>query len=93
MEARRREPSRYVSEAMNKRFNHWPAGHPLAFRTLDENLAATRAVKLEDVRAFHRDFYGTATGEVAVVGYFDPVQMKQQLQELFTGWKSTRKGA
>ena len=90
MEASRREPGRYVAEAMGKRFNHWPAGHPLAFRTLDENLAATRAVKLEDVRAFHRDFYGTATGEVAVVGDFDPVQMKQQLQELFTGWKSTR---
>ena len=90
MEASRREPGRYVAEAMGKRFNHWPAGHPLAFRTLDENLAATRAVKLEDVRAFHRDFYGTATGEVAVVGDFDPAQMKQQLQELFTGWKSTR---
>ena len=90
MEASRREPSRYVSEAMNKRFNHWPAGHPLAFRTLDENLVATRAVKLEDVRAFHRDFYGTANGEVAVVGDFDPAQMKQQLQELFAGWTSTK---
>ena len=90
MEASRREPGRYVSEAMGKHFNHWPAGHPLAFRTLDENLAATRAVKLEDVRAFHRDFYGTATGEVAVVGDFDPAQMKQQLQELFAGWKSAK---
>ena len=90
MEASRREPARYAGEAMNKRFNHWPAGHPFAFRTLDENLAATRAVKLEDVRAFHRDFYGTAVGEVAVVGDFDPAQMKQQLQELFTGWKSTK---
>ena len=90
LEASRREPSRYVGEAMNKRFNHWPAGHPLAFRTLDENLAATRAVKLDDVRAFHRDFYGTAAGEVAVVGDFDPVQMKQQLQALFAGWKSAK---
>jgi len=90
MEASRREPSRYVGEAMNKRFNHWPAGHPFAFRTLDENLAATRAVRIDEVRAFHRDFYGTATGEVAVVGDFDPAQVRQQLQDLFAGWKSAK---
>lgn len=90
LEASRREPSRFVSEAMNKRFNHWPAGHPFAFRDLDQNLAATRGVKLDEVRAFHRDFYGTAVGEVAVVGDFDPAQMKQQLQELFVGWKSAK---
>jgi len=49
-----------------------------------------RALKLEDLRAFHRDFYGTAEGEIAVVGDFDPAQMKQQLQALFAGWKSPR---
>ena len=88
LEASRQEPSRFASEAMNKRFNHWPATHPYAFRTLDERLAAVRAVKLDDVRAFHRDFYGTAAGEVAVVGDFDPAQLKTQLQTLFAGWKS-----
>ena len=88
LEASRREPSRFVSEAMNQRFNHWPAGHPFAFRTLDQNIAATRAVTLDQVRAFHRDFYGTAAGEVAVVGDFDPAQLKPQLQALFAGWKS-----
>ncbi|WP_411833611.1 M16 family metallopeptidase [Pseudoxanthomonas mexicana] len=90
LEASRQEPSRFAGEAMQKHFNHWQAGHPYAFRSLDERLAAVRALKLEDVRAFHRDFYGTATGEVAIVGDFDADALTQELQALFAGWKSAR---
>ena len=88
MEASRQEPARFAGEALGRHFNHRPAGHPHAFRSLDERLAATRAVKLEDVRAFHRDFYATAAGEVAVVGDFDPERLKPQLQALFADWKN-----
>ena len=90
MEANRQEPGRFAGEALSRHFNHWPAGHPYAFRGLDQQLAALKALKLEDVRAFHRDFYGTAMGELAVVGDFDPEQLQQELKTLFADWKSPK---
>lgn len=90
LEAARKEPGTAVAQALEAHFDPWPAGHPLAFRSLDEQIAQLKALKLSDVVAFHRDFYGTAQGEIAIVGDFDPVAVKAQLQELFAGWKSPK---
>lgn len=89
LESSRREPGQIADEAMRKYFDPWPAGHPKAVRTVDEQLAAVKAVTLDDVRTFHRDFYGSADGEIAVVGDFDPEQMKRELKTLFADWKSS----
>jgi zinc protease len=88
MEASRQEPGAIAGRALAEYFDPWPAGHPLRNRTLDESLAELKALKLDDVRAFHRDVYGTANGEIAIVGDFDPAAVRAQLEQLFTGWKS-----
>jgi zinc protease len=90
MEASRKEPESVASMAMSKRFDPWPADHPFAFRTIDDALAALRALKREDIAAFHRDFYGTTEGEIVVIGDFDPVAVKAQLQALFGDWRSAK---
>ncbi|THF64886.1 insulinase family protein [Pseudothauera nasutitermitis] len=87
---RKREPGYIADYAMRKHFDPWPQGHARAVRSPDEELAGIQSVKLEDVRAFHRDFYGTADGEAVVVGDFDPVQLQKELETLFIGWKSPR---
>lgn len=87
MEAQRQEPSSLAGQALAKHFDPWPAGHPLSARSLDESLAQIKAVKLDELSAFHRQFYGSAEGEIAVVGDFDPEGLKRQLQELFANWK------
>ena len=56
--------------------------------TLDESLARLRALRREDLVAFHRDFYGTAQGEVAIVGDFDAAAVRTQLEALFADWKT-----
>ncbi|MGB3392912.1 MAG: pitrilysin family protein [Stenotrophomonas sp.] len=88
IEFQRKEPGMLASMAMAQYFDPWPAGHPLHSDTLDESLAKLQALKVEDLRAWHRDFYGTADGEIAVVGDFDPVAVKAQLEILFAKWKS-----
>ncbi len=88
LEAVRQRPERYADEARRSHFDLWPKGHPHAFRSLDEQLAEVRALRLDDVRAFHRDFYGTAVGEGAVVGDFDAAQLQPVLRTLFSGWRS-----
>jgi zinc protease len=90
LEDRKREPGYVADYAMRKHFDPWPPGHPRAVRSLEEEVAGIKSVKLEDVRAFHRDFYGTADGEVVVVGDFDAAQLQRELETLFAGWKSPR---
>lgn len=89
LEASRQEPGSIAGRALSRHFDPWPAGHPLHALDLDESLAAVRALRREDLVAFHRDFYGTADGEIAIVGDFDPAAVKRQLQELFAGWRSS----
>ena len=72
---------------MAKAFDPWPADHPFRFRSIDEQLANLRAMKLDDVRAYHRDVFGTAEGQIAIVGDFDPAQIKPLLEKLFADWK------
>lgn len=88
LESERRRPGHIVDEAMRKHFDPWPVGHPKAFRSTEQKLASIKALTLDQVRAFHRDFFGTAEGEVAVVGSFDPEEVKRELRTLFAGWTS-----
>ena len=90
LEASRKEPGNVASMALAQHFDPWPAGHPLHVKTLDESLAVTKALKREELVAFHRDFYGTDNGEIAIVGDFDPAVVKQQLEGLFADWKSSK---
>ena len=88
MEASRKEPGSVAGQALAEHFDPWPVGHPLHIESLDQAIADVRALKRSDLAAFHRDFYGTAEGEIAVVGDFDPAAVKQQLQQLFADWQS-----
>ena len=90
LESARKEPGTIASLEMGRYFDPWPAGHPFAFRSIEQSLADLRTVKREDAIAFHRDFYGTGEGEIAIVGDFDPVAVRAQLETLFGDWRSAR---
>ena len=87
MEAGRKEPGTVVGEAMGAAFDPWPAGHPLHHKDFDTRMAELKALKLDDVRAWHHDNYGTSEGQIAIVGDFDPDEIKPLLQKLFADWK------
>lgn len=89
LEASRREPGSVAGQALGQVYDPWPEGHPLHAKTLDESLAAVKALTREELQAFHRDFYGSAAGEIAVVGDFDAAAVRQQLESLFAGWQSS----
>ena len=88
IDAARKEPALVATMAMGKAYDPWPANHPFSMPSLDEQAAAARNLTREDLIAFHRDFYGTAEGEIAIVGDFDAAAVKAQLQKLFGGWHS-----
>lgn len=88
LEASRKEPGPVASNAMGLHFDPWPEGHPLHAQSTDETLAMLRATTVDALRAFHREFYGTAQGEITVTGDFDPDAMKAQIERLFPEWTS-----
>jgi zinc protease len=57
-------------------------------KTFDEQIEDYKAVTLDDVRAFHRDFYGASNGQLTIVGDFDAAEMAALAKELFGSWKS-----
>jgi zinc protease len=58
--------------------------------TTDERVEDIKAVKLEDVKRFHKEFYGSTNGELAIVGDFDADAIKKLVAELLGEWKSPK---
>ncbi|MBV7536140.1 insulinase family protein [Duganella sp. sic0402] len=88
LEYSRSEPQVIASEAIEQHFNHYPKGDVRNAISLEERLAAVKALKLEEVIAFHRDFYGASNGELGIVGDFDKAAISKTIEESFTGWNS-----
>ncbi len=82
------EPSSLASEALGKHFNIYPPGDPRRSDTLQEQIEAIRAVTLEDVRRFHRDFYAANRAQIAVVGDFDEEEVLKAIEEAFGDWRN-----
>jgi zinc protease len=56
--------------------------------TIDEELEDLRNLSLEDVKQIHQKFLSGSEGEIAVVGDFDPEEVKAGLSNMLTGWTS-----
>jgi zinc protease len=91
IESQMTEPQSVAGNLMNRHFSPWPKGHPYYAKTFEETLASLRALKLDELRAWHRDFYGAGSGEIAVVGDFDADAFEAQAESLFGSWTSPRK--
>jgi zinc protease len=88
MESTRTDPRQIAQRALRRNGNPYPNGDPRYVATLDEEIAAVRAVTPESVTQFHAQFYGASNAELAIVGDFDPVAMRALVIELFGDWKS-----
>jgi len=88
IESRRNEPNSIAAQAMSEHFNRYPTGDWRSVLTIDEQLAAVKSVTLEDVRNFHRTFYGASQGELSIVGDFDPKQASDVVAAELGDWKS-----
>lgn len=81
------EPEALAADALSKHFNIYPKGDWRYSPSLEETLAAVKAAKLDDAKAFWSRFYGAAPAEIAVVGDFDPDAVLPVIRELLADWK------
>jgi len=68
----------------------WPADHPRYIPTIDESIERVRGVTLDQVRTFHRDFYGPQMANLVILGDFDPDEIRPVIEEVFGDWQSPR---
>ena len=88
LEQQRSDPAALAQTALGRHMNPAPPGHPSYTATVEESVAAVEAVTLDEARAFHRDFYGPQLGTLAVVGDFDPQEIRGVIEEAFGDWES-----
>jgi zinc protease len=75
-----------ASQEIYERLDPFPDGDPRAQTTIDEDIANANSITLQGLKDFHKQFYGANKGQIAIVGDFDPDEIKPLLQELFVDW-------
>lgn len=88
LEASRNEPANVANRAMALHFNAYPKGDFRFAETLDESLLHIKALKLEDIKAYHQQFYGASKAELSIVGDVDSASVVPAVAAAFTGWLS-----
>lgn len=88
IESQRQDPEARVEQALARHGNPYPRDDPRHAASFDESVADLQALKVEDLRAFHRRFYGASHGEFSAVGDFDPEAVRSALARALDGWAS-----
>jgi zinc protease len=77
------EPQAVAPLALSRALRPFPRGDVRAAVSFEEQIEDVSKAKVEEARAFHKQFYGANHGEVSIVGDFDPAEAKKALTELF----------
>ncbi|MCD8339380.1 MAG: insulinase family protein, partial [Burkholderiales bacterium] len=87
-ESSRDKPDTLADEAIGQHFNTYPKGDVRHSSTIAENLEDINKLTLEDVKKHAKDFFGTARGEISIVGDFDPKSAEATIKQVFTDYPS-----
>ena len=88
VDERRNDPGDVASRALGRYENPYPKGDVRYEPTVDEEMKDLAAVSVDDIKRFYSGVIGAGKSELAIVGDFDPQQIKPLLTELFGDWKS-----
>jgi len=88
IEQQLQDPQAIVFREYSRKQTPVSSEHPRYVPTMEENLASIKAVKLEELAAFHKQFYGANNMQISVIGDFDEKSVLKAINELFGDWKS-----
>jgi zinc protease len=87
LEEQKSEPQVLAIVALQQKLNPVPKGHPNHVYGIAEQAELIGQATLEDLRRFHRDFYGASAGDLTVVGDFDTTAVRTAAMRHFGDWK------
>jgi zinc protease len=88
IESQRSEPQALAFTKIQRHLTPYDKSDPRYIEDFDEGIANIKALKLDDVKKFHKDFYGASNATLSVVGDFDEQQVKTMLTDMIGTWKS-----
>lgn len=87
-ESQRSQPATLANQELQRRLNPFPRGDVHYVATLDEQIQEIRGTTLDQIKAFHAQFYGASNAKLILNGQSDTAQIGKLAQELLAGWKS-----
>jgi len=88
IEGQKSEPQTAAMITFNRHMKPYPRNDVRYVPTLEESIEEMKAVTLDDLKKFHKDFYGANYATMSVVGDFDAKEIESLVTELFGSWKS-----
>jgi zinc protease len=89
IESQRSEPQAIAFNRIQKHTSPYPKGDPRYSESFDESIASLKALKLDEVKKFYKDYFGANNATMSVVGDFDANEIKTLTSTLFGDWKSS----
>jgi zinc protease len=86
----RQEPAAVIAKLLDRHANPYPKGDLRHEPTFDEEVQAVREVKIDQLRNFHRRFYGAAHAEFGAAGDIDAAAVRQALEAAFGNWRAAQ---
>ncbi|WP_338876443.1 pitrilysin family protein [Spirosoma sp. SC4-14] len=90
IEAQRSEPQALAFTAFQRQMNPYPKDDIRYTSTPDEDVADVKALKLDDLKQFHKDFYGAQNSTLAIVGDFDETPVRKVVMDELGTWKAKK---
>lgn len=90
IESQRSEPQAIAFTEYRRITSPYPKGDVRYVGTFDEDVADIKAATIEQVKQFHKDYYGANNATATVVGDFDQAQVQKILATEFGSWKSAK---
>jgi zinc protease len=87
-EAQLSDPQALAPNAVAKALNTYKRGDIRYSPSIQEELEDLKALKLEGIKGLYKSMIGGSTGEVSVVGDFEPEEVTKKLTQILDGWKS-----
>ena len=88
IESQRSEPQSMAFTAFQRQMNPYPKEDIRYTSTPDEDVADVNALKLNDLKQFHKDFYGAQNATLSIVGDFDETPIRKVITDEFGTWKA-----
>jgi zinc protease len=90
IESQRSEPQAIAFNQYRRIVTPYPKSDIRYVGTFDEDVESVKATTIDQIRQFHKDFYGANNASATVVGDFDKAAIEKILTEEFGSWKSEK---
>ncbi|NIJ53576.1 M16 family metallopeptidase [Dyadobacter arcticus] len=90
IESQRSEPQAIAFNEYRRITTPYPKSDIRYVGTFDEDVESVKAATIDQIRQFHKDFYGANAASATVVGDFDKASIEKLLNDEFGSWKSEK---